>query len=121
MKPAEFRAIREFIGASQSDIASGLYVQTRAVKRWENGLNQIPQEAEDYLKSLEQAFEFAVDYMRDRMEEDGIDEWRIYRTANEYKGKEKVLNLPFFGMWNKAVTLASYMEDQDTKWRYYNG
>jgi transcriptional regulator with XRE-family HTH domain len=118
VEAAEFRAIREFIGASQHDIADGLCVQTRSVKRWERGINRIPEDVEEYMRKLEQNFEQAVDLLEDNME-DGKKDWRLYRTQEEYCG-HGFMGLEFYAMWNKAVTLADWLTDNQTVWRYSN-
>lgn len=89
---AGFRALRERVGLSQSDLAEELGVALRSVKRWERGLFDAPDEAWDVLGSYAETQEQMVDHAREIVLSVGEEAGRrpdeivltYYRTQEEY-------------------------------------
>lgn len=84
MEAAQFRAMREAVGASQYDVAAALRVTKESVKKWEKGEHEIPEEAgqliagwfNDFLIRVETAYEIAAEAESVTL--------RFYRTQADY-------------------------------------
>lgn len=85
---ADFRAKREGLGLTQSDVAEAADVRTLTVKRWESGTSPIPQDVWQWLDHVERHFsQAAVSAAVDSICKSGIAGTvflTYYRTQAEY-------------------------------------
>lgn len=84
MKAAAFKAYRETVGASQQDVADALGVDKRSVKRWEAGINQIPEMADELILSWLDNFHAGVSAALDAADGIGRVQLTYYRTQEQY-------------------------------------
>lgn len=84
---AGFRALRESLGLSLSDVADAMGVRERSVRRWEAcGDNYPPDDAWEWLDGMQRRFDEGVDASLDAAEESGAKRMSItyYRSQEEY-------------------------------------
>ena len=80
---AEFRARREALGLSQTDVAEEVFVQTRTVKRWEDPTSDYwpTDDAWEYLEDCETDFEKAVNEAAGIVKKTAKDRGKLPKTV----------------------------------------
>lgn len=84
---ADFRARRETLGLSQSDVAKASGVKVLTVKRWESGESRIPQDVWEWLVDVERYTDEAVSAAVESIRKSGMVGTvylTYYRTQLEY-------------------------------------
>lgn len=126
MTKADFRAIRETIGLTQSDVAKACGVALRTVKRWEHpDWQEPPEDACDWLLGMLERHDAAVDAMVDEamalVRGHGPEVVSIiyYRDQSQYDacGREPV-PYGFVNAVSREVALELSGEGIETEFRY---
>lgn len=103
MTSTHFRALREMSGMTQNTLAELMHVDVRSVRRWEKGVNPLPQEAldiiADALKGQEKSVEEAIEEITD------------------YANRCDIIKLPY---WTAATWSAVHPEERKCAWHEAN-
>lgn len=106
MNNTHFRALREMSGMTQNTLAELMHVDVRSVRRWEKGINPLPQEALDIIADALERQSWCIETALDKVEE----------LVSEC-GKPHAIRLPY---WSAETWSAAHPEERKNAWHEAN-